>query len=118
MANKKMPFHRILTKTAASGTNTLDLEPVNSGWLECLQRFAVVDEDNACTRLRFMFISPAGEFLVSEQATPQAGELYWDDMPVYLSEGMFFRVELTGCTAGDVIRAYLTGWRLAQRTEG
>lgn len=113
MAHKKMPFYRILTATAESGTNTLDLEPVETGWLTCVQRFAALNRSSAYTRLRFLLVSTGEDFLASEQATPQANELYWDDVPIYLSEGQFLRVEMTGCTADDILKAYLTGWRLA-----
>jgi hypothetical protein len=50
------------------------------------------------------------DFLVGEQDSPGANEIVWDTDPVYLSEGQYLALELTGCTASDVLRAYLSGW--------
>lgn len=110
MGNKKHPFHRIITKTASAGTNLLEDDRVRSGRLYCFQRIAVENETTAYTRLRLEIRSASPDFLFSEQSAPQAGKLYWDDVPVYVTEELRLVAELTGCTLNDVLKMYLIGW--------
>ena len=116
MANKKQPFDLLLTSTAAAGSNDLRTKPVGPGWLRCVQRVAVENETTLYTDLRILKAGRGAEFLVAEEDNPAAATLYWIDTPVYLMEGQYLVARLSGCTAGDVIKVYVTGWK-AQTTE-
>lgn len=118
MANKKHPFHRVHTVTASAGTNLIEDNRVSTPRLYCYQRIAVENETLPYTRLRIEIRGRGPDFLVSEQHHPRAGVLYWDDIPVYATGRMTLTAELTGCTASDVLKMYLTGWWTNDTGEG
>lgn len=108
--SKKNPFHSTLSKSAASGTNEISTDPVLPGRLYCYQRIGVLNQTSPFTRLRIIIRTGAGDFISSEHQAPQADQLYWDDMPIYLTQGQELVIEMTGCAAADVLRSYLSGW--------
>jgi len=110
MAQKKMPFDLVLTKTASAGSNDLSAERVKMGRLSCIQRVGVENETTACTDVRIMKVGGWGEFLIAEQDTVVAATLYWYDKPFYLIEGEYLTVRFTGCTADDTLMVYVAGW--------
>lgn len=110
MAQKKQPFDLELTLDAADGSNDLQTDRVPSGFLSCIQHVAVENETTAYTDLRVMKARPGREFLLEEEDLPQAATLYWMADDFYLTEGQYVLVRLTGCTAGDKLRVYITGW--------
>jgi len=110
MGHKKYPFQRVIYETASAGTNTLKDDRIESGYLYCYQRVAVLNKTNPFTRSR-VIVSGAGlDFISSEQHNPNADVLYWDDVPLYVSEGNQLQAELTGCSASDELFMYVTGW--------
>ena len=114
MGQKKHPFQRELAATASAGTNELRTSVVGDGELLCVQHVAVENETNDYTDLRILIDDFGEEFLVVEEDSPEAATLYWMTEQVYLNEGQRLVCRLTGCTASDVLRAYVLGWR--QRT--
>ena len=107
---QKHPFHLVLSVKAAAGSNDLKQDEVPDGQLYCVQRVAVENETTAYTDLRILATGGAKEFLLVEEDSPQAATLYWTTDPVYLREGQYIVCRLSGCTANDVLKAYLTGW--------
>lgn len=118
MANKKHPFHRVRTVTASAGTNLIKDVRVRPARLYCYQRVAVENETSPYTRLRIEVRGRGPDFLSSEQQQPRDDVLYWDDVPIYATEGMTLTVELTGCTADDLLKMYVTGWWIKDDGEG
>jgi len=110
MGQKKYPFHRTITLAAVAGTNLLKDDQVGPLDLVCYQRVAVINETNPYTRLRLTIQRVGPTFLISEEANPRVDQLYWDDVAVYLTEGEIYTAELTGCSASDVLKMYVTGW--------
>jgi len=111
MAQKKQPFDLVLTKDAAAGNNDVRMDPIPPGWLYCVQHLAVENETTAFTSLRVIKGGRGGEFLLEEHVTCLADRLYWMEAPVYFTEGQYPLVRFVGCTAGDRLRVYVTGWR-------
>ena len=111
MAQKKQPFDQVLTASASAGSNDLSTKQVKPGWLWCIQRAGVENETTAYTDLRLLKVGRAADFLLAEEDSPEAATLYWDTDPVYLMEGQRYVARLSGCTASDVLKAYLTGWK-------
>ncbi len=110
MGQKRHPFHLELGATASAGTNDLAQSRVDAGKLCCIQRVAVENETTTYTDLRILIDNFGVEFLLEEEDSPQAATLYWMTGEVYLREGQRLVARLTGCTASDVLRAYITGW--------
>lgn len=115
MAQKKHPFHLILSKKAAAGSNDLEQGQIPDGQLYCVQRTAIENETTAYTDLRILIAGAGGEFLLAEEDNPEAATLYWVDTPFYLREGQYLVCRLSGCTANDILKAYITGWWQAGR---
>lgn len=111
MAQKKQPFDLVLSKTAASGSNDTQSEPAESGELWCIQRLAAENQTTDFTELRILKTGGAGELLLAEQTGGLAATLYWVDQPFYLTEGQYIVARFTGCTASDILKVYLTGWK-------
>lgn len=111
MAQKKQPFDLSLTADADAGSNDVKMDRVPSGWLYCIQHTAVENETTDFTDFRIMKGGVGGEFLLEEQELPEGGVLYWTNEGYYLHEGQYLLVRFTGCSAGDKLRVYLTGWR-------
>lgn len=111
MAQKKQPFDLVLTKTATAGSNDVEMERVPSGWLYCLQRIATENQTSPGTDIRLMMAGGGEEVLVAEQDTPLADTLYWITDPVYIGEGKFLIARFSGCTASDLLKCYIMGWR-------
>ena len=111
MARNKWPFETVLTKSASSGSNDVAMERVSPGWLFCLQRIAAENQTSPGTDLRFLVAGGGEEVLLAEQDTPLAATLYWITDPAYLSEGRYLIARFTGCTASDLLKVYVTGWK-------
>ncbi len=111
MARKKQPFDDVLTLVASDGSNDIATKQVPPGELWCVQRVAVENETTAYTDLRLLKAGRAAEFLLVEEDNPEVATLYWIDTPVYLMEGQYLVARLSGCTANDVLKMYLTGWK-------
>ena len=110
MGRKKRPFHLILSAKAAAGSNDLAQEQIPDGRLYCIQRVAVENKTTSYTDLRILIGGGGGEFLLEEHDSPQAATLYWMTDPIYLREGQYLVCRLSGCTADNVLKAYITGW--------
>jgi len=111
MAQKKQPFDVTLTLTAAAGSNDVRMARVDAGWLYCLQRIAVENQTSVSTDVRLLVAGGGEEVLIAEQDTPLAATLYWIADPAYISEGRYLLARFSGCTAGDLLKVYLTGWK-------
>lgn len=110
MAQKKQPFDLELTLDAADGANDLRMDRVPVGFLFCIQHVTVENETTAYTNLRLIKARPGREFPLEEQDSPEAATLYWMADDFYLVPGQYLLARLTGCTAGDKLRVYITGW--------
>ena len=111
MARKKQPFDEVIPLVAEAGSNDVETERVRHGELWCIQRAAVENETTAYTDLRLLKAGRGSELLLAEEDNPEAATLYWIDTPVYLMEGQRLVARLTGCTASDVVKLYVTGWK-------
>ena len=115
---QKHPFHLVLSKLASAGSNDLAQEGIPDGRLYCIQRAAVENKTTAYTDLRILIAGGGEEFLLEEEDSPQAATLYWMTDPVYAREGQYLVCRLSGCTANDVLKAYVTGWWQEAREVG
>lgn len=115
MGQKKHPFRLTLSKKAAAGTNDLAQGRIQDGRLYCIQHVAIENQTSAYTNLRIFTSGGAGEFLLEEEYSPQAATLYWMTDDVYVPENQYLVCRLTGCTADDVLKAYITGWWIQAR---
>jgi hypothetical protein len=110
MAARKVPFSWILSKDAIAATDTLTSEIVKPGYLYCVQRVVIENETTAYTDCRVAVRSGGRDVLIAEQDAPAADTLYWYDQSFYMTESQRLAVLFTGLTAGDGIKAYVTGW--------
>ncbi len=111
MAGKKEPFYEPQKRTAQSTSEDIDLGRVLSGWLFCYQRVAFENETSGGTNTRIRTMQNELVFEHSEQLSPVADRLYWDDMPIYIKEGDYLRISFAGVTADDVLSVYASGWK-------
>ena len=110
MASKKQPFSWILSKDALAAIDSLLSETVKPGYLYCVQRVVIEDETTAYTDVRIAVRDGGRDVLIAEQDNPAVDTLYWYDQSFYMREGQRLAVLFTGLTAGDDIKAYVTGW--------
>ena len=82
-------------------------ETVKPGYMHIVTRIAVENETTLFTRFRIGVWDGSNFHLSEEQKSPAAATLYWTTDPIYLSEGENLRIELKGCTSGDVVRVYV-----------
>lgn len=107
---KKQPFDLVLTKSASSGSNDVRTDQVKPGWLWCVQHVGVENETSEYTDLRLIKAGRGSEVLLEEADSPQAATLYWMDDDTYLMESQYLVARLSGCTDGDVLKVYISGW--------
>lgn len=110
MGHKKNPFDRVYTTAAAAGSNDVEMDAVGSGYLYCIQRIVVENEDNGSADVRILKGGVGAELMIAEEDQVQAATLYWLDNVFYLHEGQRIIARFTGCTAGDLLRMALLGW--------
>lgn len=110
MANKKTPFSWILSKDALAATDTLLSEIVRVGYLYCIQRVVIENETSGFTDVRIAIRAGGRDVLIYEKDTGLVDTLYLYDVGFYMTEGQRLAVLFTGLTAGDDIKAYVTGW--------
>lgn len=110
MGQQTYPFDRIIRKVAASGSNDLTLDPVQTGRLYCLQRVSVENETSPCTSIQLLKSGRGGEFLVDEEKSAQPDVLYSHGRDIYLTEGQYLLVRFAGCTASDSLVVYVSGY--------
>ena len=111
MAQKKQPFDHVLSAKAVAGSNDVEMDPVESGCLVCVQHLGVENKTTDFTSFRVMKAGVGGEFPLEEQLDPEGGELYWMNDNIYFTEGQYPLVRFVGCTANDVLKVYITGWK-------
>lgn len=111
MAQKKQPFDLVLTKQASVGSNDIATDRVKPGWLWCVQRITAENQTSPFTDLRLLVAGGGEELLVAEQDTPLAATIYWISEPVYITEHRYLIARFTGCTASDLLKLYITGWK-------
>lgn len=105
----KYPYRRHLYKTALGTADTINDDPVPKGHMLTVHHISVENQTNASTRL-VVGISNGNNFdQLIEEDTPAADNLYWHDRPIFVPEGWFIRVYLTGATASDVLQVYVNG---------
>lgn len=92
--------------------------PVPSGHLWEITRATFEDETTAVTSARGYLGGLGEELYFWEQDAPQAGVLYWDELPVSIPEGRSYVVRFYGATALDVLKAHLIGYDLIQPKGG
>ncbi len=104
---RRKPIRFVSTTT---GTEYIDDERVKPGYEHILNRIAIENLNNNFTRFRIGIWDGANFHLSSEQKLPLAATLYWTADPIYLSEGENLRIEIVGCTVGNVINVYVDGF--------
>ncbi len=109
------PLDRIRRKpikfvSSGVATEYIDDDRVKPGYEHIITRLAIENQTTGFTQLRFGAWDGASFQLAEEQKNPVAATLYWTADPIYLSEGENFRIELKGCTSGDVVMVYVDGF--------
>lgn len=109
------PLDRIRRKpirfiSAGVATEYIDDDRVKPGYEHIITRVALENQTTAFTQFRLGVWDGANYQLSEEQKTPAAATLYWTTDPIYLSEGENLRIELKGCTSGDVVMVYIDGF--------
>lgn len=111
----RYPFVRVIRKNSTGlTTEVLQDDPVPTKRIRVIEHMAVEDQTTAFTSFR-VYLAGLGEKLyLTQQGSPQAGVLYWDDVPIYIPEGRYLAVDLVGCTNGDKIALHLNGFEMVQ----
>lgn len=117
MANKKMPLDWQGALDASAGTNDIATEPVKTGEIFNIQRVTVVNETSLTTSHSIRKDDGSREFIVYERDAMTAGKSYTYDVPFYVYETQRVIFRFHGCTAGDRLRVYLSGWK-GKATDG
>lgn len=110
MGGKTHNFNHPLYADADAGQNELTFGPVRVGRKYCVQRATAINETSAFTSLKVIVRDRPNDFVDSQQDSPQANIPYWTDKDIYLTEGQELVIQFNGCTANDVLRAWLRGW--------
>jgi len=95
---------------AVGTTDDLLSKPVGDRFLYCFQHIVVEDETSLLTSVRLYKNEPAGNFLLDEHVHLSAGVPYSYDEVFYLYPRQRIMVRCVGATAGDSLKAYLSGW--------
>lgn len=103
--------------SAGVATEYINDETVKPGYIFMLTRIVVENETTSYTSFRIGVYDGTNYHLEEEQKTPVAGQLYWTTEPIYIAEGENLRVELVGCTSGDIVKVYVDGF-FRKLTEG
>ena len=103
--------------SAGVATEYINDEVVKQGYIHIITRVALENETTAFTQFRLGVWDGANFHLSEEQKSPVVDTLYWTTDPIYLSENENLRIELQGCTSGDVVRVYIDGF-LRKISEG
>lgn len=116
MAEKKAPYDWILTGDAAAATHDLKSDRCPSGEIWCVQNATTENLDNAPSTIRLMKGGAGVEFPLDEDTSPAEDTLSVFPHNFFLTPGQFILARFTGCTAGDRLRAYATGYK--EKREG
>lgn len=103
--------------STSTGVEYFNDTPVKSGYIHILTRVAVENLNHAYTRFRLGIWGGGAFHLFEEQKSPAATTLYWTVDPIYLTENKNLRLEVYGCTVGDVIMVYIDGFFRVMREE-
>lgn len=110
---EKMPLDTLKRAVAAGGTyDYVESDQVPPGEIWCLQHYAFENETGARGVLRLYIGSQAVPVFLKEEQSPAAGELVWDDAPLFIREGQKLGFRQTSCTLNDVLKLYATGYKL------
>ena len=115
MGQKEHPLDYEFSGKAAAGTNDVSGPQTPSGRIVCVQRCGVENETSGAADVRVYKAGIGAEVLVAEEDAVQAATLYWFSEPIYLHEGQHLLARFTACTAGDILKVYLTGWYTESR---
>ena len=97
----------------SDGATSVDIrtDVVEEGWHWLVTAYAGEDETSAATFLRFYVESGGFPFLLSEQRSPLAANLYHADAWQVLGSGDRFGALFNGSSDGDILRLYVHGWK-------
>ena len=111
MSVKKIPFQFALSLTALSGSNDLRICAPETGWMYCIQHLSVENETSNYSDFRVIHVVSSYELMVAYWDTCSVGKLDWYDRDIFVTEGQYCLVRMAGCTAGDQLRVYVSGYR-------
>ena len=111
MAHRKRPFDFTRTVEATSDPVILDHFLIETDRLYFYQWIAVRNETSATTLIEFLKLIGAREHFYAEERTVGVGVLTWlDQAPIVVGSGEIFTIRLTGVTASDRIKMWLSGF--------
>ena len=81
------------------------------GEVWCIQNAAIENETNNFTELRVFIEGRGYNHYLDEQDNPLAGHLFTLPRDVFIHENEMLVARFTGCTTGDKLAMYLSGYR-------
>ncbi len=112
MGAKKSLLELRHTKVSAGAAyDDLKSDRPKAGEVWCIQNAAVENETNNTTLLRIFIEGRGYEHFLDEQLNPLAAHLFTLPRDVFIHEGEMLVARFTGCTSGDKLAMYLSGYR-------
>ena len=125
MSNSKydLTLERVVRKqlsfvSAGVATEYINDAPVKKNQVLTLTRIALVNQTHSFTSLRVGVYSGGVFYPFEEQSSPAADTLYWTSDELIICSGENLRIELKGCTSGDIVRVYMYGILDKKKVEG
>jgi len=102
-----------LDDDADAGTNSYSFATVPTGEVWMIQSYVMRNLNSICDML-FRAFHPAGVMILDFQGNAVAGHCYLcRATPLALPPGSYLAPRFTGCTAGDQLRVYAWGYKMA-----
>jgi hypothetical protein len=108
MSSRGVREHVVATIANATSQDVA-LAPVPEGYSQTLERIALRDRSNACTRVEILISRGGDEYPVADQATLTADQIYWRADPVTLYEREYLIFRFVGTTLADTVDAWAIG---------
>jgi hypothetical protein len=110
---KRYPYREVITLTAVGTYDYLKSKQVKDGELLILTNIAYENTSGARGTFRRYIEGAMGEnVMLAELQGPGAAELIFSDKEITLKAGEMMVVRQASCTAGDILKMYLTGFKV------
>jgi len=110
LQSKRLIYNRTTKTSADTGTNNLRTDPVEPDRIHHYIIISVENKTSPYTTLRIGAYNDGVFHPCFEEISPGAGELIFSADKITLREGMQLQAELKGCTAGDHLEMYISGY--------
>ncbi len=101
-------YIQLNNESATAGTNTLSTEKLLPGNIIKTISIGIINKTSSYDRLRIGILEGETLMVFAEEQNPRKAEFYTDNIRLIYREGQRLQFELTGCTSGDKIEAFLT----------